>query len=99
MIAKIWYAMVQVIPINGNNQLDSAKGAFVNVAYKAGSKQEFLGLIKDTFLRQNFMVKEIDDVGMLTDNNADNPEKISLLNDMQDYDYSWGDFHTYEEEE
>jgi len=95
MEKNIWHAIVQVRAINDNNDLKGAKGAYVNVAYKASSKKEFIKTLKESFTKYDFEVLEIDDVEALTINNADNPEKLSLLEETEEHDFSWGDFHTY----
>lgn len=98
MKRKIWYALVQVEATRNNKALEDAKGAFVNVAYRASSKTELLEVIENTFQDHDFRIVGVDDISVLTIDNADNPEKISLLKDVEsDYDFSWGDFHTYME--
>jgi len=103
-IMNIWFALVEIKPIGNNTILNSAYGAFVNVAYKALSIEEFEFSVKATFKESDFQVIEIDEIESkmnLEIDNPDNAEKLELLNDIEQegYDYSWGIYHTFHEEE
>lgn len=101
MKENIWFALVHVEPGNDNQDLGKAKGAFVNVAYVAPSKEQFMEIISTSFSEFNFKVLEIDDVeraSEMTLDNADNAEKLLLLDRIENgLEMTWGDFHTYME--
>lgn len=98
MNKKIWYALVEVEAIDNNKTLDGAKGAYVNVAYRASSKKELIESIEETFKNRDFRILGVEGITILTTKNADNPEKLTLLKDVEtDDDFSWGDFHAYME--
>ncbi len=101
MSKDIWMALVQVEPINDNRDLGEAKGAYVNVAYRATSKNQFVKALEESFTKYDFKVLEIDDVeraDSLTIDNPDNAEKLLLLKEVEsESEFSWGDFHTYDE--
>lgn len=101
MKKDVWLAIIEVEPINDNMDLGEAKGAFVNVAYKASSKKAFIKAVKESFAEYDFKVLEIDEVergDQITIDNPDNAEKLKLLKELQsESPFTWGDFHTYEE--
>lgn len=100
---KVWFALVEIKPLNNNTILKDVSGAFLNVAYKASTKDEFIIQIENSFKKNDFMVCEIDEIETFENmeiHNPDNAEKLVLLNDIEEgYDFSWGVYHTYEEEE
>ncbi|MEP0262312.1 hypothetical protein [Dokdonia sp.] len=101
---QIWLGIIEIKPKNLNTVLEDSLGAFVNVAYKAYSKDHFLSKVKDTFFENDFEVLDVDDIGTIYNTAIDNEteaEKLELINDIinQGYDFSWGIFHTYSDEE
>ena len=56
----IWFALVEIRALKGNDSLEGALGAFVNVAYKATSVNDLIERIKLSFKENNFEVYEID---------------------------------------
>lgn len=101
---KIWLGLVEIKPKNLNTVLENSLGAFVSVVYKAYSKDHFLSKIKGTFFEKDFEVLDIDDVETIENVTIDKDveaEKIELINDVlnEGYDFSWGVFHIYDEEE
>jgi hypothetical protein len=101
MKKDVWLAIIEVAPINNNTDLGEAKGAFVNVAYKATSKVEFIKMVQESFNEFDFKVLQIDEVergDQLTIDNPENAEKFTLLKALEsETHFTWGDFYTYEE--
>ena len=99
MNKNIWFALVRVEPVNGNTDLGNAIGAFVNVAYRAHSKKNFLDIVKESFTFYNFKVIDIEDVergDKLSIVNPESAEKLILLKQILDGDdVSWGMFYRY----
>ncbi len=99
MKTNIWFALIQVEPVNNNRDLGKAKGAFVNVAYKAESKDAFVQKVSDSFKEYDFTVLGFDEIERLpevTIENIDDSEKILLLKRIEKgAELAWGDFHTY----
>lgn len=98
---NVWLALVEVETINNNIDLGDASGAFVNVAYRASSKEEFISSIVNSFNEYDFNVLEIDDIESYDQIQVDNPEnseKISLVKKITDesLEFTWGDFHTFD---
>jgi len=90
--------LVAIEVTRNNKALDGAKGAYVNVAYRASSKKELLGSIEKTFNDRDFRILSVGDITILTIENANNPEKLILLKDVESkYDFAWGDFHAFME--
>lgn len=101
---QVWFAIIEVKAINENLSLDEAVGAYVNVAYLAYNENDFIERIQKTFSEKDFTVVEIDDIENQANLSIDNPdeaEKLELLRDIEveGYDYSWGVYHTFDEEE
>ncbi|MGZ3756024.1 MAG: hypothetical protein ACXVAY_20030 [Mucilaginibacter sp.] len=96
---NIWFALVEVTAENGNTDLGDAMGAFVNVAYQAFNKEDFLTIVEESFKSFDFkviQVKTIERGDNLLITNPDNAEKLILLNRIKDGDeFAWGTFHTY----
>lgn len=92
---------MQVKPVNGNNDLGEAVGAYVNVAYPAIDKKDFLNIAKESLTSFDFQVVAIEDVereDSLSIDNAGNAEKLELLKRVKNGDeFAWGTFHTYKE--
>ncbi len=89
--------------MNDNTIIEDALGAYVNVAYTANAKNEFIEKVKNSFFENDYQVLEIDDIENIVDfkiDNPDNAEKVDLFKDIADegYDFSWGIFHIYSEE-
>lgn len=97
----IWLGLIEVEAINGNNDLGDAKGAFVNVACKALSKEDFVEKVTKSFSIYDFCVLDIDEIEIETKmiiDNPDNAEKLELVEEVNGGEtFAWGDFHTYEE--
>lgn len=87
MKMDIWFALVQVEPINDNKDLGEAKGAYINVAYKAVSKDEFVKIVLNSFKEYNFNFLDFDEVEKapeLVIENIDDSEKILLLEKIEE---------------
>jgi hypothetical protein len=77
----IWFSLVEIKPNTKNTILGEAKGGFVNVAYKANSKEELIQKLKETFLENNFFVinvHEIENINFLSIDNFETSEKKEL---------------------
>lgn len=101
---EIWLALVEIRALKNNDALKGAYGAFVNVAYKAVSREDLICKIKASFGENDFEVYEIDDIESkenLIIDNPDNAEKLELLRDIEEegYHFSWGVYYTFDEEE
>ena len=101
MNKNIWLGLLHVKTINGNNDLGGAIGAYVNVAYMALNRADFVIVAKESFESFDFKVlgfEEIERAG-LSVINADNAEKRKLLKRIAERDeFAWGTFHTYSNE-
>lgn len=98
---NIWFGLVEIEPIGENTIIEKGLKAFVNVAYKANSKKDFLEKIRCSFFENDYRVIDVDDIEegtVISIKNIGEAEKIELLKDLknEDYDFSWGIFHTYE---
>ena len=69
----IWFGLVEIKPINENTNLGGALGAYVNVAYKANSENEFIEKIRWSFYENDYDVLKIDDVENETNHNSQVP--------------------------
>ena len=101
-INNIWFGLVEIKPLNDNTIIEDTLGAYVNVAYTANTKNEFIEKVKNSFFENDYQVLEIDDIENILDfkiDKPDNAEKVDLFNIVdEDYDFSWSIFHTYSEE-
>ncbi|NQX83069.1 MAG: hypothetical protein HRT66_13905 [Flavobacteriaceae bacterium] len=98
---NIWLGLVEIKPKNDNTIIIKKSGAYVNVAYRANSEEEFIEKTKASFLENDYEILGLDYIENATNICVDNPdesEKIELLNDIIEgnYDFSWGVFHTYD---
>jgi len=97
---NIWFGLVEVKPLKDDTIIESAEGAFVNVAYRAIDKDDFIERAKKTFLENYFEAvnfEDIENVKDFTTVESSNAEKVALLNDVsqEGYEFSWGIFYTY----
>ena len=99
MNKNIWFALVRVETVNGNTDLGDAGGAYINVAYSAFNKDDFLIIVTESFESFDFKVIEVEYIERednLLIRNRDNAEKLKLLKRILDGDeFAWGTFHTY----
>lgn len=96
---QIWFAVVGVKPLKGNEIIKGNKGAHVNVACVADSEENFRKKIKENFEYHKCKIFEICDI--TTDKNIlvvnkSNSENIRLLNEIKEgYEFAWGTFYTF----
>ena len=99
MEKNIWFGLIRVEAVNGNTDLGDAVGAYVNVAYLAKNKEDFLNTVEESFRTFDFKVLEIEDIERGDNLFLENPEtaeKLVLLKQIIDGDsLAWGLFHTY----
>ena len=99
MNKNIWFALVRVEPVNGNSDLGNAIGAYVNVAYRAQNRNDFLVILKESFTSYDFNVlevEEIEGVNELSIVNPESAEKLILLKQISHGDdIAWGTFYNY----
>jgi len=96
---KIWFAIVGIKPLKGNEIISDANGAHVNVACISDTKANFKRNLKENFKYHKFEVFEILDIETEENMkiiNKENSEKIKLLNEIKEgYRFAWGTFYTY----
>lgn len=96
---KIWFALVKVRPLQGNEILPKVKGAYVNIACISESEQTLREDIIEFFKYYLFKVITIEDIEneqSLIIENANKAEKTQLLNEINEgYQFAWGTFHTF----
>lgn len=98
-IEKIWFALVGIKPLKGNEILPKGKGAYVNVACVSENEGSLKDELKEIFKHHLFTVTDIDEIETEDTFVIDNPynaEKIKLLNEIKEgYKFAWGTFHTF----
>ncbi len=99
MEENIWFGLIKVEAVNGNIDLGNAIGAYVNVAYLANNKEDFIKTLEKSFRSFDFKVLEIEDIERgdnLFIENPETAEKLVHLNQIRDGDsQAWGTFYTY----
>lgn len=98
-VVKIWFALVRVKPLKGNEFLPDSKGAYVNVAYACDNEVNLKSELAEVFKYHKFKVTEINDietVDTLIVDNPSNAEKVKLLNEINEgFKFAWGTFHAF----
>ncbi len=97
---NIWFALVNVEVINGNNDLDDSEGAYVNVACVAENEKTFTSKVLEHFTKYDFQVLEIENIerfSIMNIRNHKTSEKLDLIKELEisKQDIVWGTFHTY----
>ena len=99
----IWIGLVNVIPMPGNNELMSAKGAYVNVIALASSSDDYDAIVKSELSKLDFFVVSTEDVELLTERVKHSTlaqELYSIADDVKRTgDLGLGTFHAYQEDE
>jgi hypothetical protein len=99
---KIWFALVGVKLMEGNEYLTDADGAYVNAACLSENESEFIAKLHENFEHNKFKIFEIDDIETeetLSIDNEDNAEKLALMDEINEgYSFAWGTFHTFDKE-
>ena len=93
---NIWFAIVGVKPLAGNEIVPQAIAAHVNVALVAKNKTTLKKTLKENFLYHKFEIFEINDIeteDTLTIENGKTSEKLKLLKEIKEgYRFAWGTF-------
>ncbi|WP_338762280.1 hypothetical protein WAF17_17300 [Bernardetia sp. ABR2-2B] len=97
---NIWFALVNVEVINGNNDLDDSEGAYVNIACIAENEKTFTSKVLEYFTKNDFQVLEIENIERFSIMNIRNRKTLEKLDLIQELETSsqevvWGTFHTY----
>ncbi len=96
---KIWFALVGIKPLQKNEILPKAKGAYVNVACISENEGSLKEDLKEIFKHHKFSITDIDEIETednLSIDNSDNAEKFKLLNEIKEgYKFDWGTFHSF----
>jgi len=99
---RIWFALVGVRPMENNDYIPDADGAYVDVACVATTEDEFISKLKKNFEHNRFEVFEIEDIeteDTLNVVNEENAEKITLMLEIKEgYNFAWGTFHTFNDQ-
>lgn len=94
----VWFALVKVKPLKGNEILPKVKGAYVNVACISENEQTFKVTIEQIFKSHLFKVISIEDIenkqNLVVE--TDTSEYVRLLNEINEgYEFAWGTFHSF----
>jgi len=99
MTDKIWFALVGIKPLKGNEILPKAKGAYVNIACVSKNEESLKEELKEIFKHHLFSITDIDEIeteNTLIIDNPNNAEKVQLLNEIKEgYKFAWGTFHAF----
>ncbi len=61
-VEKIWFAIVGIKPLKGNEIISNANGAYVNVACLSDTKTNFKTKLQENFKHHKFEIFEILDI-------------------------------------
>ena len=93
---NIWFAIVGVKPLAGNEIIPKAIAAHVNVALVSKNKTTFKKTLKENFHHHKFEILEILDIeteDTLTIENSKTSEKLKLLKEIKEgYRFAGGTF-------
>jgi hypothetical protein len=97
---KVWFALVGVRPLEGNELITDAKGAYVNVACLSEDESRFKKKLYENFEYYKFQIFDIDDIETEETLDIENDSvRSELLNEIKEgYGFSWGTFHSFDEE-
>ena len=95
--------MANVVPCEGNDELDGAKGAYVKVVAPAVSESEFREKVASAFLSDNFLIKNLEEIETF----SHFAEKHSATEDIKELaeqaegsgSVVFDTFHTYDHDE
>jgi len=95
----VWFAIVGVRPLAGNDIIPEAKGAHVNIACVSENEESLKATLMENFDHYKFKVFEITDIeteNNLSIDNPNNSEKIKLLKEIKEgYRFALGTFFTF----
>lgn len=96
-----WIGLCDVRPLRGNDVLEGANGAFVNVVALAESGEGFQRLVCKTMREYQFSVEAIEDIVTvegLQQRDGLIPELLTLAQSLTDeYPIQFDEFQSYEE--
>lgn len=100
---SLWIGLVNVIPMEWNRELGTAKGAFTNVIMSAQSEKNFELEINAEFYRRGYVVIDVEDIELFYDRAKKYQLKEGLIK-LAEYVEQTGNigidrFHTYENDE
>lgn len=95
-----WTALAHVMPRDGNDLLEGARGAFVNAVGPAASATEFEQRVRELVAGLGFELVEIDDLDLISERRS----KDELSEELQELanlaaatgKINLGSFHTYD---
>ncbi len=94
-----WIGLIEVEPQPGNDSLDDAVGAFVNVVALASSEQEFVDLVRSTMNEHGFRILAMRDVVSLStwsERNTIEPRLAGLVRGLTpEYRIQFDEFQSY----
>ena len=79
---KIWFALVGIKPLKGNEILPEVKGAYVNVACVSENEGSLKGQLKEIFKSHLFVVTDIEEIETednIVIDNLENAESSNYL--------------------
>lgn len=59
---KVWTGLETIIPLEGNKELGSPKGASVNILHCVYNEKDYENKIKNQFLEYSYELQELKDV-------------------------------------
>jgi hypothetical protein len=96
---SVWIGTFTVVPNEGNNDLDGAKGAVVNAVGFADSVNEFVELSTQYLINSAFEVIEVEDVELFDFKSKDNSKSVLNMAKKvkQDKSIELDTFYTFDE--
>lgn len=96
---KIWFALVGLKTLKGNEMIPEHKGAYTRIACKLSDKKELQPFLNDIFKYYHFEVIDITDIqAEETLNLEDQENKITqeLISEInKGRKFAWSTFHTW----
>lgn len=93
---KIWFALVGLQPLKGNEIVPEAKSAYVNVACVANGQESLTKKLHENFTYHKFKIIEITDIETeenITIDDKKTSAKIKLLKEIKEGNkFAWGKF-------
>lgn len=95
---KVWIGLATILPLKGNDELGSSKGASVNILHWACNKKDYEEKLKNQLVDYGYELQELEDVEPFdfTFKYGDN------LNDLANIvvntkTLQWGTFYTFDD--
>lgn len=99
----VWVSLVNVVPAPGNDVLNGARGAYVNVAALASGPDAYQAIVQSEFSALEFSVISIEGVIRLSEilkNNTANGEILGMSDNVKKTgNIEFGVFHAYQIDE